>query len=61
MLLYFDWYQLVVLVVFQDYLVGNDNQPDGVTYVSCRCRPFLLNHCASLILTIVLYHYIIML
>jgi hypothetical protein len=42
---------------FQDYLVGNDNQPDGVTYVSCRCRPFLLNHCASLILRILLYHY----
>jgi hypothetical protein len=62
MLLHFDWYQLVVLVVFQDCLVGNDNQPDGVTYVCCRCRPFLLNYCASLILRIILlYHYRIML
>jgi hypothetical protein len=61
MLLYFDWCDLVVLVVFQVDLVGNDNQPDGVTYVSCCCRPFLLNHCASLILNIDLYHYRIVL
>jgi hypothetical protein len=61
MLLYFYWYQLVAPDVFQDYLVGNINQPDGVIYVSCRCRPFLLNHRASLILTIVHYCYKIML
>jgi hypothetical protein len=61
MLLYFGWYGLVVLVVFQVDLVGNDNQPDGVIYVSCRCRPFLLNHCALLILTIVHFCYKIML
>jgi hypothetical protein len=61
MLLYFYWYQLVAPDVFQAYLVGNDNQPDGVTYVSCCCRPFLLNHCASLILNIDLYHYRIVL
>jgi hypothetical protein len=61
MLLYFDWCDLVVLVVFQVDLVGNVNQPDGVIYVSCRCRPFLLNHCALLILTIVHYCYKIML
>ncbi len=52
MLLYFDWCDLVVLVVFQVDLVGNVNQPDGVTYVSCCCRLFLLNDCASLMLTI---------
>jgi hypothetical protein len=61
MLLYFGCRRLVVLVVLQDYLVGNDNQPDGVTCVSCRCRPFLLNHRALLILTIVHYCYKIML
>ena len=53
MLLHFDWCDLVVLVVFQVDLVGNVNQPDGVTYVSCCCRLFLLNDCASfLMLTI---------
>jgi hypothetical protein len=61
MLLYFGCRRLVVLVVLQDYLVGNDNQPDGVTCVSCRCRPFLLNHRALLILTIVHYCYSIIL
>jgi hypothetical protein len=60
MLLYFYWYQLVAPDASQDYLVGNDNQPDRVTCASCRCRPFLLNHCASLIL-IVLNEYRIML
>ncbi len=61
MLLCFGCRRLVVLVVLQVYFVGTDNQPGGITCVSCRCRPFLLNHRALLILTIVHYCYKIML
>ncbi len=37
---YLDWCQVVVIVVFQEYLVGNNNQPDGVTQL-CKL-PLLL-------------------
>jgi hypothetical protein len=50
-------WQLVAPVVFQDCLVRIDNQPDDDYNVNRGCWPFLFNHSASLILTIIRYPY----